>query len=111
MGGEMRVMDVLILNVIKEYEEFKVLELTKTAEELFEDAEKIYFYKNMHEFFVMFEFNEESFIAGEFKEICYKGSAKDVNLIEYLWFQYLKYDGVSVSSFTQIEEFLDIATF
>jgi hypothetical protein len=59
----MRVMDVLILNVVMEYEEFKALELTKTAEELFEEAEKIYLYKSMHEFFVMFEFNEESYIA------------------------------------------------
>jgi uncharacterized protein YegJ (DUF2314 family) len=107
----MRVMDILILNVIMEYEEFKALELTKTAEELFVDAEKIYFYKSMHEFFVMFEFNEGSYIAEELKQICYKRSAKDVNLIEHLWFQYLKYDGVSVSSFSQIEEFLDLATF
>lgn len=107
----MRVMDVLILNVIREYEEFKELQLKKTAEELYEDAEKIYFYKNMYEFFIMFEFNEESLIARELKEICYRGSARNVNLIEFLWFKYLKYDGVSVSSFSQIEEFLDIATF
>ena len=107
----MRVMDVLILKVIMEYEEFKALELTKTAEELFEDAEKIYFYKNMHEFIIMFEFNKESYIAEGLKQIYYMRSAKDVNLIEHLWFQYLKYDDVSVSSFSQIEEFLDLATF
>ena len=107
----MKVMDVLILNVIKEYEEFKELQLTNTAEELYEEAEKIYFYKNMHEFFIMFGFDEESLIAKELKEICYKGATEVVNLIDYLWFQYLKYDGVSVSSFSQIEEFLDLATF
>ena len=107
----MKVMDVIILNLVMEYEVFKDLELTKTAEELFEEAEKIYFYKNMHEFFVMFDFDDESLIARELKEIYYKGSTEVINLIDYLWFQYLKYDGVSVSSFSQIEEFLDLATF
>ena len=107
----MRVMDVLILNVVMEYEEFKAHELTKTAEELFEEVEKIYFYKNIHEFFIMFDFDDESLIAREIKEICYRGATEVVNLIDYLWFQYLKYDGVSVSSFSQIEEFLDLATF
>ena len=107
----MKVMDVLILNVIKEYEEFKELQLANTTEELYKEAEKIYFYKNMHEFFIMFDFDDESLIARELKKICYKGATEVVNLIDYLWFQYLKYDGVSVSSFSQIEEFLDLATF
>lgn len=107
----MKVMDVLILNVIKEYEEFKELQLANTAEELYKEAEKIYFYKNMHEFFIMFDFDDESIIARELKEICYKGATEVVNLIDYLWFQYLKYDEVSISSFSQIEEFLYLATF
>lgn len=107
----MKVMDVIILNLIMEYEVFKALELTKTAKELFEEAEKIYFYKNIHEFFIMFDFDDEILIAREIKEICYRGATEVVNLIDYLWFQYLKYDGVSVSSFSQIVEFLDLATF
>ena len=48
---------------------------------------------------------------GENWRIHVTNSAKEVNLIDYLWFQYLKYDGVSVSSFAQIEEFIDLATF
>lgn len=107
----MKVMDVLILNVIQEYEEFKVLELTKTVEQVYEDAEKISFYKNIYDFFVVYEFNEENFNTTELLKVLYKESAKKVNLIEYLWVQYLKYNDVSVSSFAQIEEFLDLATF
>lgn len=107
----MKIMDVIILNLVMEYEVFKDLELTKTAEELFEEAEKIYFYKNIHEFFIMFDFDDESLIAREIKEICYRGATEVLNLIDFLWLQYLKYDGVSVSSFSQIEEFLDLATF
>lgn len=107
----MRVMDILILNIIQEYEEFKACELTKTAEQIFEDAEKINFYKNIYDFFVEYEFNQDSFVTKELLKIYYNGSSKEVNLIDYLWFQYLKYDGVSISSFAQIEEFLDLATF
>lgn len=107
----MRVMDILILDVIQEYEEFKALELTKTVKQIYEDAEKINFYKNIYDFFVVYEFNKESFITSELLKVFYKGSAKKVNLIDYLWFQYLKYDDVSVSSFAQIEEFIDLATF
>lgn len=59
----MRVMDILILNVIQEYEEFKAHELTMTVEQIYEDAEKINFYKNIYDFFVVYEFNKESFIT------------------------------------------------
>ena len=109
----MKTVDVMILNVIREYEEFKAFETKKTKDELYEDAEKIYFYKNIHEFFQNFEFDEKSLIVSVFTDIFFgeDNEVSEVDIILFLWDCYLKYENLSVSTFSHIEELIDLATF
>jgi hypothetical protein len=109
----MKEIDVLISNVISEFEEFRRNEINKPAGQIFEDAGKIYFYENICDYFKYFEFNENNSINNVLKKLFSAEERLDLksNIIAFLWDCYLSNDCLSVSTFTDIEELIASAAF
>jgi hypothetical protein len=107
----MKEIDVLISNIISEFEEFRTNEISKPAAQIFEDAGKIYFYENICDYFKFFEFDEYSHISKVIAELFLGKEILELksNIIEFLWDCYLSNDFFSVSTFADIEEILEYA--
>lgn len=108
----MKEIDVLISNVISEFEKFRTNEISRPAALIFEDAGKIYFYENICDYFKYDEFDEDDHIIEVLTDLFLINEELNpkANVIEFLWDCYLSNDSLSVSTFADIEELLEYAS-
>lgn len=103
----------IIKFIIEEYEHFIGEEIKKSKEEILEDAEKIYFYKNIKHYFETCEFDANCYISKVLIDKFYPyedNVFQKINLISFLWNWYSPKENLSVTSFDGIEEIIDLAT-
>ncbi len=90
---------VLLESVEKEFDEFKNNMLTNTKEYIFDDYNIIYFYSEIRSFMNDCDLAEDKY------ETLIKES--EYGLLDSLWGEYLSWDGVSVGSYDDAENFID----
>lgn len=108
----MKEIDVLILNVISEFEEFRTTEISKPAAHVFEDSGKIYFYENICDYFKYSEFDYDDNISEILTDLFLRKEELNLksNIIESLWNCYLSNDYLPVSTYEDIEDLIESAT-
>ena len=90
--------DTMLESVENEFEDFTRDMLSKTKQEIFDDYLIINFYNEIRNYLNDCELSDEQY------QVLIQES-KD-GLIESLWGRYLKWDGVSVGSYGETEEFI-----
>ena len=87
----------LIRRLSDEYEDFREDELSKSKEEIFDDASKINFYFELYNYFLEYEFLDDDitkFLSDMDYPLC------------FLWDEYLRMDGCTIGSWEDIDIFL-----
>ena len=87
----------LIRRLSDEYEEFRKDELSKSKEEIFDDASRINFYFEVYNYFLECRELDE--------EVTKLLSSKDEPM-SFLWDEYLSMDGASIGTWDDMDEFL-----
>ena len=87
----------LIRRLSDEYEEFRKDELSKSKEEIFDDASKINFYFEVYNYFLE---------CGELDEEVTKLLSSKDEPMAFLWDEYLSMDGTSIGTWDDMDEFL-----
>ena len=87
----------LIRRLSDEYEEFKKEELSKSKDEIFDDASRINFYFEVYNYFLE---------CGELDEEVTKFLSSKDEPMSFLWDEYLSMDGASIGTWDDMDEFL-----
>ena len=87
----------LIRRLSDEYEEFRKDELSKSKEEIFDDASRINFYFEVYNYFLE---------CGELDEEVTKLLSSKDEPMSFLWDEYLSMDGASIGTWDDMDEFL-----
>ena len=87
----------LIRKLSDEYEEFKKEELSKSKDEIFDDASRINFYFEVYNYFLE---------CGELDEEVTKLLSSKDEPMSFLWDEYLSMDGASIGTWDDMDEFL-----
>ena len=87
----------LIRKLNDEYEAFRNEELSKTKEEIFDDASKINFYFELYNYFLEYELLDED-ITKLLSEMDYP--------LAFLWDEYLGMEGYTIGNWEEIDNFL-----
>lgn len=87
----------LIRRLSDEYEEFRKEELSKSKEEIFDDASRINFYFEVYNYFLE---------CGELDEEVTKLLSHKDEPMAFLWDEYLSMDGASIGTWDDMDEFL-----
>ena len=87
----------LIRKLSDEYEEFRKDELSKTKDEVFDDASRINFYFEVYNYFLE---------CGELDEEVTKLLSSKDEPMAFLWDEYLSMDGTSIGTWDDMDEFL-----
>lgn len=86
-------------NIELEYSIFKFRMLSKTPREIYDNCNVIRFYECVHEYLI---YNEN--VPGEFMEHIKTGQ----NILRELYHIYLKYEGIRIDSWEEIDNLIDI---
>ena len=87
----------LIRKLNDEYEDFRNEELSKTKEEIFDDASKINFYFELYNYFLEYELLDED-ITKLLSEMDYP--------LAFLWDECLGMEGYTIGNWEEIDNFL-----
>ena len=87
----------LIRKLNDEYEAFRKEELSKSKEEIFDEASKVYFYFELYNYFLEYDLLDED-ITKLLSDMEYP--------LEFLWDEYLMMDGCTIGNWEDIDIFL-----
>ena len=87
----------LIRKLNDEYEAFRKEELSKSKEEIFDEASKVYFYFELYNYFLEYELLDED-ITKLLSEMDYP--------LAFLWDEYLGMEGYTIGNWEEIDNFL-----
>lgn len=95
--------EIVTQNIITEFNEFKEQQLALSSQDIFENSNRIHFYKEIH-LYITDNDLEEIFENDELKILSEYGTS----LINLLYEEYLSVENASISNWNAINEIFDL---